>query len=553
MATTPVDILLRVRDEASQKLREVAAETGGLVGTIQRLSAGLGVWGAISVGVTTLGAAAVASAKQMSDLVEQLDRASAITSIGIEPLQAMFKIIKDAGGDTEPLIKGLARFKREVADGNPILKELGVTGGTVVQRFLQVADALGRSSDEYKVAAAAQALFGKTGLQLIPDLANLAANTDKVQQSMKQTHEILEESALPSIRALHEETKKLGGDWKGTWNDIAVALVGPAAIITKLIDGIVGAVHSLGRALFDLTFGAKDALGDVMQKMQRFGPGQPFGARTIPNKPAVSPTSVDSLANLDFAKKERQPKKPTILGPGNDETIHKFIEQQFRDAAEQRKADAAEFLKRNFIIPSAFGGGVLPLPGGPGRLVGSKPPEDPFKKLLDDWKKAADGITNSIAVLNSALDSVYTGLREGFSQAFVGILNSSQTLSQALRTVFTSLAQSILSTLGELVAADVFKLFLKLVGFALGGPAGVAASIVPFGGGPVGAPGAPLLAPAGLPQFAAAPMAGGAAARGGNTYIIQSFSPASVLQSLVSPTGPLRTAYDRLSEVAAAS
>jgi hypothetical protein len=174
--------------------------------------------------------------------------------------------------------------------------------------------------------------------------------------------------------------------------------------------------------------------------------------------------------------------------------------------------------------------------------------DDPFKKVIDEWNKAANGITSSVAVLNDTLDSVWTGLREGFSQAFMGILSGSQSLSQAMRTVFTSLAQSILSTLGELVATNVFKLFLELVGLSLGVPVGLPGPIsgVGMGGSAATAPSGPLIPAASF--LGQRPLAGG-----GNTYIIQTFAPSSVLRDLVSPMGSMRRANDRLIEVARAS
>ena len=193
---TNVDILLRIRDEATAKLREVSAETGGLVGTFQRLSAGIGIWGGIATGIATVAAASVAATTKLSDMAEQLERSTKITSVGIEPLQAMFKIIRDAGGDTDALVASLGYFKRQVAEGNPILQKLGLTSGSVEDRFVGLAKILSNASDEFKVARVTQELLGKTGAQLIPHYEELATKIRDTEKAQAESGEAIRQGTF---------------------------------------------------------------------------------------------------------------------------------------------------------------------------------------------------------------------------------------------------------------------------------------------------------------------------------------------------------------------
>jgi uncharacterized protein YukE len=527
MATTPVDILLRVRDEASLKLREVAAETGGLVGTVQRLTAGLGTWGAIAAGIGTIGLAAFAATSKVADMAEELKRTSAISSIGIEPLQAMFKIIRDAGGSTEMFGKALNHFKQQIADNNPLLAKLGIVSGTVEERFLKLAAIVGSSNNEFNVSKILLELLGKTGAELIPHMAALAAGTGSVQAAMRKTGEALDDLSVNKFEDLKKATHSLQSEWAGAWTKMATALAPTTTAVVNFMAELLK---------------ADDHINKITSKrpLPVWGSQWLLSAHQFPAEVPPAKNPADD-PNLTAKEHKRRVTEEAALAR------EAFRQQRDKELADERKTFIEDTFKRNFIIPAAFGGGVLPLPGGPGRAVGQKPKDDPFKDVIDAWNKAAKGITDSVAVLNNTLDSVWTGLREGFQQVFQGILTGGQTFAQAMHTIFTSLAQSILSTLGELVAADVFKLFLKLVGMALGVPTGIP---VPVAG--TGLSGAAVISPSG-PLSPAAGMFSRPPAGGGNTYIIQSFSPASVLQSLVSPTGPLRTAYDRLGEVAAAS
>jgi hypothetical protein len=540
---TNVDILLRIRDEATAKLREVSAETGGLVGTFQRLSAGIGIWGGIATGIATVAAASVAATTKLSDMAEQLERSTKITSVGIEPLQAMFKIIRDAGGDTDALVASLGYFKRQVAEGNPILQKLGLTSGSVEDRFVGLAKILSNASDEFKVARVTQELLGKTGAQLIPHYEELATKIRDTEKAQAESGEAIRTRDIPALNALDSASDRLKNDWKGAWNDISLAMVGPSTSIVQTIDGLIKALHSLAHAADDVSKagrGSRPALDNkelIDAFMRNFGPGlmsaHGEGATPKPKSPPLP----------DFGPG----KTPAILGPGSPSGIQSFIEGMMKDAAEQRRRELAEMLQRNIMLPPMFGGGMLPIPGGPGRLGGATH-VDPFKEIVDAWNKAVDAILSSTSILKNSLGAVWDGLREGVSNVFVGLLNGSQTFASGVQAVFHSLGNSILNYLGTLVAAKVFQLFLKLVGFALDIPSAAF--------GPIGVPFDPsVLAMAG-PGAAASSFASGPAglgASGGNTIIIQTISAKDVLQSLLSPRGVMRAANDRILEVAAAS
>lgn len=145
-------------------------------------------------------------------------------------------------------------------------------------------------------------------------------------------------------------------------------------------------------------------------------------------------------------------------------------------------------------------------------------------------------ITEAQADMLAVLQSAGRGLESGFAQVFVGLMSSAQTFRSAMKTIFDSMVRDILDTLGRLVAAKTFQLLLNFIPGIGPVASGVSGGIIDstIGGG-VGIPRARV----GL--------------AGGNTFIIQSIDSKSALQAIMAPTGSIRRANDRISEISRAT
>src|SRR6266436_643198 len=140
----------------------------------------------IAVAVTALGALGAASiaaaagfielGKGGAELVEHLNLISQKTGISVRDLQIFEAAGKTVGVSLDDMVIGLRRFDQAIsgfgkgAAAQGILRELGVTAKDNKEALLQTADAFSKMQDPVRRANDAVALFGKSGLNMIPIL-----------------------------------------------------------------------------------------------------------------------------------------------------------------------------------------------------------------------------------------------------------------------------------------------------------------------------------------------------------------------------------------------
>jgi hypothetical protein len=156
-------------------------------------------------------------------------------------------------------------------------------------------------------------------------------------------------------------------------------------------------------------------------------------------------------------------------------------------------------------------------------------------------------------------DSVYSG----FYSVLTGIMNRTQTFSSAMKTIWQSIVSGVLDAMARLLSSAITSAFIKLLGIALTAVTGMpifamaGSAVSSVGGGPIEFDNSR----SGGTQFGGSPTSGVASQpgsqpmgmQGGNTFIIQTINAKDTLQSLISPTGTMRSANSRMIEVAAVS
>src|SRR5467141_656260 len=131
-----------------------------------------------ALGAAAIGAAAgfVELAKGGAEVVEHLAHISEKTGISIRDLQVFEAAGKTVGVSLDEMVIGLRRFDQALtgfgkgAAAQGILRELGVTAKNNKEALLQTADAFQKMTDPVQRANAAVALFGRSGLNMIPVL-----------------------------------------------------------------------------------------------------------------------------------------------------------------------------------------------------------------------------------------------------------------------------------------------------------------------------------------------------------------------------------------------
>lgn len=503
MAENAVQILVEARGNAQAHIAGVTQSLAGLRVALAALATPVGIFGALATGAIAAGTAALTLGRQMADTVEQLDRLSSRTGVSVENLQVMRQVIDESGGNVEGLTTALTFLNRAIANGEPILGQLGITTKDAFEAFRQLADAFSRSDDTAKKNAISFKLLGRGGADLIADMEALTKAFDSTNASMRANGSLITGDVLPAARELDAEFDKLGQTMKGVWTSTAAAAQGAALSIVRSINGVIEAGRSMTRG----------GLSGLFNPFRGAGAGA--GVTTgLGGQGAAPGAGKDPLAAVLLGDKKKG------SGEADLATLlrHALIPDQ--GELENIKRSLPKFKVSDFVeVPEAR--------------------ESPFMRVLGDWNVTVAEMLKSASVLREGLGAVFYGLQRGFTDVFVGLTSKAQTFRSAVASIFRALVQEILAQLAALAAASVFQLLLKIVGVAVGvavgGPAGAGAAIGGFATGP-----APT-----LPQIPVMSGGGLSSARaGGNVYNISTISMDGVLQSLQS--GALRQAGDTL-------
>lgn len=214
----------------------------------------------------------------------ELDHLSVESGVSVQSLAGLQQIVKEMGGEWEPVSIGLIRFNRAMAQaeaGAPkyktALDELGLSledlkGKTPEEQLNTLAEAFQRTGDRTKVADAAITLFGRGGIALVPVLKEQGAN---LAENVRRTGEltgVTEESAA-AARRWTQDTARLSAQFRsvmipvmehaedvlrGIWG---VSEIAAAALLTVFETAATGAVtalvpvYKLAQALWDLVHG----------------------------------------------------------------------------------------------------------------------------------------------------------------------------------------------------------------------------------------------------------------------------------------------------------
>jgi hypothetical protein len=173
--------------EAMSSLGQFGGVVGNLASTAMEAFSGIGKSSSgIATAVTALGGLAVAAvaagagllemAKGGAEVVEHLAHISEKTGISIRDLQVFEAAGKTVGVSLDEMVIGMRRFDQAItgfgkgAAAQGILRELGVTAKDNKEALLQTADAFQKMTDPVRRANDAVALFGRSGLSMIPIL-----------------------------------------------------------------------------------------------------------------------------------------------------------------------------------------------------------------------------------------------------------------------------------------------------------------------------------------------------------------------------------------------
>jgi methyl-accepting chemotaxis protein len=560
MATDTVEFILRARDEATATIARTRQGITGLTGAVGNLAAKAGLIGAGVAGITAIGGAVVASAKQMADAVEQLDRLSARSGVGIETLQIWQRVLEDAGGSSEALTSALTFLNRTIASNDPLLKQLHVTTRDTEQAFTQIVQVLASTADVAKRTEIAYRLLGRGSADLLGNIEDLATKSRETGEELRATGAIITEEMAPAARELDEQLDKLGRNWKGIATSFQALAVPISAAVVGTLNAILEAARATGEILRTQLV---DPLEDLSKVKAERGIAAPTNVVDPTHMTTFQKKGDEVLANIADSRFEITVTAPRITDPiermlGLDLTAEQIakinaevdrlmkgapkavreLEKSFSDllVIEGQVVEATAQVSEGqdvLAVTSAetnaqMEGIVATMAQVPEKLDAATKSMVEAQSVLNNWLLIADEVTSRVGVLNASMEALWNGLQISAGRAFSQLTARWKYSANLINNVTHTLVDEMLAELARLAAAKVFGFFLSLILPGAGAGISIAAEV------------------------------GGAGARAGrprgegttiNTFNISTLGVRSLVMELSSPSGELRRAQDRVNLV----
>lgn len=245
----------------------VVAKTGGMQRGLQQAEGSLTRFSSMAKGIASGIAAAfsiVAVKKLITDfaaLGDQLDKMSARTGVAVESLSALGFAAEQSGADIETLEKGFFGLSRAVfdfgrgsAEVTDAFDQLGLSFEEIERlsperQLMAIADSLQQFENASTRGAIAQKIFGRSGRQLLPLLANGSDGIKELTDEAKElgitlTSEDAKAAAeftdamnrlMKSLRAVGTQIAKVITPWLTRLADMFTSL-GP--MLQKVVVGV---------------------------------------------------------------------------------------------------------------------------------------------------------------------------------------------------------------------------------------------------------------------------------------------------------------------------
>jgi hypothetical protein len=166
--------------------------------------------------------------------IDQLGKLSEQTQISVEALQTYGAVADEAGIGSEEFAKALRRLtvevgKAEVDAESSVFKDLGLDIEKLKAQkpedtFLQVADALANISNDAERAAAANEVFGKGGITLLPLINGGADALKRAADEAGRIGGVLTQDQVKNVEAMNDAFSQVGKALGGIINQVTASL-----------------------------------------------------------------------------------------------------------------------------------------------------------------------------------------------------------------------------------------------------------------------------------------------------------------------------------------
>lgn len=308
MADETIEVKLKLIDNMSNEIKATRAAVESNLTKMrqdaERAKTGFGQFagglksglaGALSfLGPTAIAATAVTTAirtmgKAFGD-ANTLFRMNAQLGISTNLLNVLDDAARHVGGNLESMTMGIKGFEVALVEAqkagskeNEVLKALGVTLTNDVEKdFKATIIALSKITDQHTRAAAATALFGRSALEILPALEEIAANIDNINAGMSQE----------TIQSLHEGARAWSDFWDGVVEQTGTGL----AAVMNFFKKTQEAAKNPGAVIpgLDMTTGAQSTIAgaNAPNKTQTALERALAGVKDKEKKPKAEPVNI---------------------------------------------------------------------------------------------------------------------------------------------------------------------------------------------------------------------------------------------------------------------
>ena len=482
--------------EAVTGMTEAGTAAQGLSGTLGVLASPGGIIALAVAGLASLATVGVLAAKSLSDVVIQLERTAARTGVAAENIQVLSHIIEAGGGDAGVLNMALSLLNRSIAQGDPMLKKLGITTHDTFTAFMELARILGDTQDQAKATEVAYQLMGRGAGALLPFNKAISQSFEETSTMMKRNGSLISAQIEPANR-LHHSIVELEDKWKGLSVTLQTLAIPSATLIIKWLNEEFGLLIVLPKAVEAVTLAlkkfskasaeAKPAGPSAAKEAQLFSEstamwlGQVAKAVEAVGKSAKKAGSVIDDMDLTNKKEPTEREKhiaelARLLGVSTSkaETLLRVLEK----VDDKRKREA--------ILKSLADPEVPTLPGTGGTLEKARTETDKALDrlehspmvILDNFKKAMREALRFGNIIRQSLETVLNSLASGINTVLSGLFQHTQTIGQAIVTIMKSVLDSIIQIISQILAHLAIAGLIKLASALLTGGIGNIGTVV---------------------------------------------------------------------------
>ncbi|GAB6188017.1 phage tail tape measure protein [Thermopirellula anaerolimosa] len=247
---------------AGQAFVELFADDSRLVRGLKAASKRLKAWGQsvtaagqrmLSAGMAAVGGLLGASGL-FASMGDRVAKASQRTGIGVERLSELAYAAEQSGADLATLEAGLRRMQKTIAEAaggsesaQEALANLGMSiqqlaGLSPDRQFMLIADRLAKIANPTERAAAAMELFGRSGTQLLPMIANGAAGLEALAERARQLGLVMATEDAEAAVVFGDLVSDL---WKTVKMGVFVIGSALAPVLTDFVQRALGVIRSI--------------------------------------------------------------------------------------------------------------------------------------------------------------------------------------------------------------------------------------------------------------------------------------------------------------------